>query len=159
MAQVARYDRSSERSVLTQAEHTPTVTRLVVEAAPAFRIGWLGVRPIVRAGWGRRLPLQYRFQLGGTDGFPGVHIGELRGDREAMAGVALTIPLKGAVVLVAEGATGRSTSGGPFLDSNGWIVGARAGIGANTPIGPMRFDYGLASGGREALRVRLGRWF
>ena len=159
MAQVAHYDRSSERSVLAQAELTPTVTRLAVGASPAFRIGLLGVRPIVRGGWGRRLPLQYRFQLGGTDGFPGLHIGQLRGDREAMAGAEFTIPLKGAVVVVAEGAAGRSASGGPLLDSDGWIAGVRAGIGADTPIGPMRFDYGVASGGREALRVRLGRWF
>ena len=159
MAQVARTDRSSQRSVLAQAEVTPTVARLAVEASPTFHVGPLGVRPIVRVGWGRRLPLQYRFPLGGTDGFPGLHIGEFRGNREAMAGAAVTIPLRGAVVLVAEGAAGRSASGGPLLGSDGWIAGARAGIGADTPIGPMRFDYGFASGGREALRVRLGRWF
>jgi outer membrane protein assembly factor BamA len=159
MARLARSDRSSYRSVLGQAELTPTVTRLAVEASPTFHVGPLGVQPIVRVGWGRRLPLQYRFQLGGADGFPGLHIGELRGNREAMAGAAITIPLKGVVVLVAEGATGRSASGGPLLDSHGWIGGARAGIGADTPIGPIRFDYGFASGGREARRVRLGRWF
>jgi hypothetical protein len=159
MAQVAHTDRSSRQSVFGQAELTPTVARVAVEASPSIHFGLFDVRPVVRIGWGRRLPLQYRFQLGGTDGFPGLHIGELRGSREAMAGVAFTIPLKGAVVLVAEGAAGRSASGGPLLDSEGWIAGARAGIGADTPIGPMRFDYGFASGGREALRVRLGRWF
>jgi len=159
MAQVTRSDRSSNRSFLAQAELTPTVTRLVAEASPSFHAGPLGLQPILRIGWGRRLPLQYRFQLGGTDGFPGLHIGELRGDREAMAGAAVTIALKGAVVLVVEGAAGRSASGGALLNSSGWIAGGRAGIGADTPIGPMRFDYGFASGGRQALRVRLGRWF
>lgn len=159
MLRLTRSDRSANRSVLGEVEITPTVARAAVDASPAFGLGPLDVQPIVRMGWGRRLPLQYQFQLGGTEGFPGLHIGELRGNREAMAGLAVTIPLKGAVVFVAEGALGRSASGGPLLDSDGWIAGARAGVGADTPIGPMRFDYGFASGGREALRVRLGRWF
>jgi hypothetical protein len=159
MLRLTRSDRSANRSVLGEVEVTPTVARAALDASPAFGLGPLDVQPIVRMGWGRRLPLQYQFQLGGTEGFPGLHIGELRGNREAMAGLAVTIPLKGAVVFVAEGAVGRSASGGPLLDSDGWIAGARAGVGADTPIGPMRFDYGFASGGREALRVRLGRWF
>jgi NTE family protein len=159
MIRLTRSDRSAIRSVLSELEITPTVTRVAMELSPTLPVGAFGVQPIVRLGWGRRLPLQYQFQLGGTDGFPGMHIGELRGNREAMAGVVLTIPIHGAVVLLAEGAAGRSASGGPLLDGNGWIAGLRAGIGADTPIGPMRFDYGFASGGREALRVRLGRWF
>jgi outer membrane translocation and assembly module TamA len=45
------------------------------------------------------------------------------------------------------------------VDSDSWIVGARAGLGAETPVGPVRFEYGVASGGRGAVFVRLGRWF
>jgi outer membrane translocation and assembly module TamA len=76
-----------------------------------------------------------------------------------MAGIVVTVAVKGPLVITAEAAAGRSASDGPLLDSAGWIAGGRAGIGADTPIGPVRVDYGRASGGREALRVRLGRWF
>ena len=115
MLRLTRSDRSANRSVLGEVEVTPTMARAALDASPAFGLGPLDVQPIVRMGWGRRLPLQYQFQLGGTEGFPGLHIGELRGNREAMAGLAVTIPLKGAVVFVAEGAVGRSASGGPLL--------------------------------------------
>ena len=45
-----------------------------------------------------------------------------------------------------------------FVDG-GWTAGARIGLGAETPVGPVRFEYGLALRGRDALFVRLGRWF
>jgi len=31
----------------------------------------------------------------------------------------------------------------------------RAGVGADTPVGPVRFEYGLATHGRGAFFVRL----
>ena len=159
LLRVERSDRSAVRSVFMETEITPTVRRVAFTASPSLRAGAVGLQPILRLGWGRRLPLQYTVPLGGTDGFPGAHIGEVRGDREAMAGIAITVGVKGPLVVTAEAAAGRSAIGGPLLDSDGWMAGARAGIGADTPIGPMRVDYGRATGGREALRVRLGRWF
>jgi NTE family protein len=159
LLRVERSDRSAARSVLAETQITPTVQRVVFTASPSVRVGAVGLQPILRLGWGRRLPLQYTFALGGTDGFPGAHIGEVRGDREAMAGISVTVAVKGPLVLTAEAAAGRSATGGPLLDSDGWMAGGRAGIGADTPIGPVRVDYGRATGGREALRVRLGRWF
>ena len=27
-------------------------------------------------------------------------------------------------------------------DADGWVAGARAGLGAETPVGPVRFEYG-----------------
>jgi predicted acylesterase/phospholipase RssA len=127
--------------------------------APLFRAGAFSIRPYARAGWGRGLPIQYTFALGGTEGFPGVHLGELRGDREAMAGIAMSFRIAGPLIVLAEGATGRSANGGALLGAEGWIAGARGGVGADTPVGPMRIEYGFASGGRDALLVRLGRWF
>ena len=32
-------------------------------------------------------------------------------------------------------------------------------VGADTPVGPVRFEYGVALHGRNAVFVRLGRWF
>jgi NTE family protein len=159
LLRVERLDRSATRSVLGEAEITPTVERVRFTASPSIRAGAIGFQPVLRLGWGRRLPLQYTFALGGTDGFPGAHIGEVRGDREAMAGISVTVAVKGPLVITAEAAAGRSATGGPLLGSDGWMAGGRAGVGADTPIGPVRVDYGRATGGREALRVRLGRWF
>ena len=127
--------------------------------APSFRAGGFNFRPYARAGWGRGLPVQYTFPLGGTEGFPGLHLGELRGDREAVAGIETTFRIGGPLVLLGEVATGRSANGGALLDGDGWIAGVRVGVGADTPVGPMRIEYGVASGGRDALMVRLGRWF
>jgi hypothetical protein len=124
-----------------------------------MKIGPIRLKPGVRFGWGERLPLQATFPLGGDNGFPGLHIGERRGDREALFRVLLTYGLKGPFVGRLEVATGRTALGGPVVDSDSWIVGARAGLGAETPVGPVRFEYGFASGGRGAVFVRLGRWF
>jgi hypothetical protein len=133
--------------------------RVNVAAETSFRLGFIGFRPRVRIGWGERLPIQAAFPLGGDDGFPGLHLGERRGDREALADLLLTGTLKGPFVMRLELAVGRSAQGGPLFDTDDWLAGVRAGIGAETPVGPVRFDYGLSSGGRGAVFVRLGRWF
>jgi hypothetical protein len=53
---------------------------------------------------------------------------------------------------------GRVAVGGGLLDEGGWHTGIRGGVGADTPVGPVRVEMGF-TGGREALFVRLGRWF
>jgi len=35
----------------------------------------------------------------------------------------------------------------------------RLGLGANTPLGPVKAGYGWATNGRGALLVRVFRWF
>ena len=76
-----------------------------------------------------------------------------------MLDLLLATPIRGPLLARVELAVGRSAAGGPFLDSEGWDVGVRAGVGADTPLGPVRFEYGLATRGRDALFVRFGRWF
>src|SRR5215210_7254502 len=107
------------------------------------RVGSLRLRPSFRLGWGDHLPLSFSFPLGGYDGFPGLHIGELRGDRELMLDVLMTYPLKGPLVVRTEVGAGRSSTGGSLIDGSGWVSGARVGLGAETPVGPVRFEYGL----------------
>ena len=133
--------------------------RAAIEGVVSIGLGALRIRPAFRWGWGEDLPLQESFPLGGDDGFPGLHIGELRGDREAMASVLLTYTIKRPFVARAEVASGRSATGGPALSTAGWIVGGRAGFGADTPVGPVRFEYGVTKDGRSAVLVRLGQWF
>jgi NTE family protein len=137
---------------------TGVYQRAAVEAEASAVTGGFRLRPRLRLGWGEDLPLQTSFPLGGDDGFPGLHIGERRGDREAMVAVLITYGLKGPFVGRLEIAAGRSAQGGPFIDADGWLAGARVGLGAETPVGPVRFEYGATSG-RGAVFVRLGRWF
>jgi NTE family protein len=158
-ARVVKANRSGGRVLQAGLLWTGLYHRAQFEGEISMRVGPIRMRPRARFGWGERLPLQATFPLGGEDGFPGLHIGERRGDREALFGLMFTYGLKGPFVGRLEIVTGRSAVGGPLLQTDGWIAGARAGLGAETPVGPVRFEYGLASGGRGAVFVRLGRWF
>ena len=158
-ARVAKASRSGGRVLQADLVWTGLYHRAGLDGEASMKFGPIRLRPGVRFGWGERLPLQATFPLGGDNGFPGLHLGERRGDREAVFRVLLTYVLKGPFVGRIEVATGRTALGGPVVDSDSWIVGARAGLGAETPVGPVRFEYGVASGGRGAVFVRLGRWF
>ena len=37
--------------------------------------------------------------------------------------------------------------------------GTRAGVGLETPIGPVRVQYGMAASGRRLWFIRVGNWF
>jgi len=119
----------------------------------------VALTPWVRYGWGEDLPLPSTFVLGGWGGFPGFHIGEQRGDREAFAGIAGAVRLAGPLGIRVEAALGQSANGGPALPQGKWEVGGRAGFGVDTPIGPIRLEYGIERGGRNGFFVRLGEWF
>ena len=105
------------------------------------------------------MPIQLSFPLGGNDGFPGLHIGERRGDRELMLDLLMTYPIRGPLVGRMEAGLGRSAQGGPLIKDSGWVAGARIGLGAETPVGPVRFEYGAVNEGRGTFFVRIGRWF
>jgi len=121
--------------------------------------GRLTLEPEMRLGVGRRLPLQTEFELGGSEGFPGLHIGERRGDREVFARVQGAWQLRGPVALRLSVAAGRSASGGRLFGKENWLAGTRLGFGATTPIGPVAFEYGFASNDRRAAFIRVGSWF
>ena len=44
------------------------------------------------------------------------------------------------------------------MGDDGWVGGIRAGFGADTPVGPVRFEYGYSTEDRGAVFVRLGEW-
>jgi outer membrane translocation and assembly module TamA len=75
-----------------------------------------------------------------------------------MVGAAISTPLLGPVLARVELAGGRTADAGSLL-GGGWVGGARAGLGADTPVGPVRFEYGYGTEDRGAVYVRLGRWF
>lgn len=122
-------------------------------------IGRLGLEPQLRVGTGRSLPLQQTFALGGVEGFPGLHIGELRGDREVMGALHATWLVQGPVSLRLILAAGRVGEGGDLLEARDWLGGARGGVKVETPIGPVVAEYGRATNRHEVVFVRVGRWF
>jgi NTE family protein len=76
-----------------------------------------------------------------------------------MLDALMTCPIKRPLVARLELAVGRSGVGGPLISDSGWVAGARIGLGADTPVGPVRFEYGAVNQGRGAFFIRLGRWF
>lgn len=159
VARVVRVSRTRGRVVSAEGVWTGLYRRAALQAEVQTRLGTVRLTPRLRLGWGDELPLQLGFPLGGDDGFPGLHLGERRGDREAMLGLMFTVPLRGPLLGRVEFAAGRSGSGGPLVNEDDWVGGVRAGIGAETPVGPVRFEYGYGTENRGALFVRLGRWF
>ena len=159
LARVSLAARSVDHELDAELAWTDRYRRATLELDPSLRAGRFRLRPRARVGWGRDLPAQLTMPLGGDDGFPGLHLGERRGDREAMAALQLAWPVIGPVLLQVEGAVGRTALGGDLFSDDGWLAGIRGGIGADTPVGPLRFEYGRSTGGRNAVFVRLGRWF
>jgi NTE family protein len=157
-ARAIRVSRTRGRVVRADAVWTGVYQRARVEAELLGEFGSVRVMPRVMLGWGDGLPIQLAFPLGGEDGFPGLHIGERRGDREAMLGMLFTAPIQGPLLARIEFAGGRTASGGSLLGDDGWVGGIRAGIGAETPVGPVRFEYGYSTEDRGAVFVRLGDW-
>jgi predicted acylesterase/phospholipase RssA len=159
VGRVVRASRSRGKVFDGEVLWTGLYQRAALEGQLSAKFGVVRALPRLRLGLGDDLPLQAGFPLGGDDGFPGLHIGERRGDREAMLGVLFSIPLKGPLLARVEIAGGRTATGGSLFGADGWVGGLRAGVGAETPLGPLRFEYGRATGDRDALFVRLGRWF
>jgi predicted acylesterase/phospholipase RssA len=159
LARITRTSRDRGRVFQAEGLWSGVYRRAALDGEVIIRSGVVRVTPRIRLGWGDGLPLQTSFPLGGDDGFPGLHIGERRGDREAMLGVMFSFPIRGPLLGRIEFAGGRTAVGGSFFGDEGWVGGARAGIGAETPVGPVRFEYGYGTENRGALFVRLGRWF
>lgn len=155
----AKIGPAGDRLVFAEAVWAGLYRRAELDAVATIRLHPLRLRPRVRVGYGEDLPIQIAFPLGGTDGFPGLQLGEQRGDREVMLGVTGFVPLAGPFEGTVELATGRSGSGNALFGPQRWMTGARIGIAADTPLGPVRLAYGFASVGRGAVLVRLGRWF
>jgi hypothetical protein len=139
---------------------TTAYRRVQVEARQVVAAGW-GVRvtPSLRFGWGRDLPLQQTFFLGGYDGFPGLNIGERRGDRELLSQLLITRRVFGPLSLRLTAVSGQTAFGGRTLPRGRWQAGGRFGVGAETALGLIRVEYGVERSGRNGVLVRVGEWY
>ena len=152
-------DRRGDRLVDLDAEWTTIYRKATADISWPLAAGALQMTPRVRYGWGEALPSQLSFVLGGNEGFPGLHIGERRGDREAYASTLFSYRVLGPLALRLELAAGATAIGGDPAPRSGWLAGARAGVGLHTPAGPIRAEYGYNSLHRGTIFIRVGRWF
>jgi NTE family protein len=154
---IAHYPGAS--SVLAEGIWSGTFRRASLELSADIGAGRFVLTPHARVGWGEYLPLQSQFPLGGDNGFPGLPVHGIRGDREVYAGLQAAYAVIPSFSIRLLAASGRSAVGGPLVTSDGWLGGIRAGVGLDTPVGPVLAEYGFASSGSDLLFVRIGRWF
>jgi NTE family protein len=158
-AQVIRRSETQGVAGRLDAAWNAEFTRVAFAVEWRWSLGRLRITPAARFGWGRHLPLQYQFVLGGAEGFPGQQIGEGRNAHETVVRVGAIYRLLGPVSVTAEGATGLTSATGDVLPDGDWRVGIRAGVSVSVPFGPLRVEYGRSTGGRSAVLLRIGRWF
>src|SRR5690606_31869566 len=75
---------SDDRRRATRIEGTLTneYASVLFATAVGLDVKAFTIEPSTRAGIGRDLPTHAAFNLGGTEGFPGLHLGERLGDNE-----------------------------------------------------------------------------
>ncbi len=103
-------------------------------------------------------PYHAWFLLGGTDGFPGLNVGESIGTRTASYMLDAARPLYGPLNTQVTVMTGTVNRANDLTLGGEWLFGARVGIGADLAIGPIRLQYGLSTTGRRQWFARIGRW-
>jgi NTE family protein len=162
IVRLQQVDATGTPRVRTEASLTDAYQRVSAVGevhAGVLSRGHVEVIPFGRYGWGKRLPLQTTFALGGAEGFPGLVIGERRGSREVLTGLRVQYALRGGLFAEVNGAGGATDSEGDAIPEATWLWGARVGLGADTPVGSVRIAYGWNSLGRGAVFVRVGSWW
>ena len=116
----------------------------------------------LRGGAGLDLPPHYTLTLGGLEGFAGLQVFELRGDREFMLAQLFRFRAFGPFYARVEPMIGTMRAEDDSLDVNlpdkNAIYGMRGGLEWRTPIGPIRVEYGVNNLQRKQLLFRLGTW-
>lgn len=139
-----------------------------LRAATEWQLGDLDVRPHLDVGYGRNLPAQRWFWLGGWNGFPGFRVSENRGEQMVHAGFAVRQKLTANFSLRADLDAGAAGFGDGFLRfrtapgeayAGTWFYGTRVGLEIRSPIGRIVVQEGRNTDGRRQLFVRIGRWF
>lgn len=164
-ASVFRARNAYEMGSIVEAVVLNDFQQLRADASADGLIGDVETRVRLRAGWGNRTPLQHTFILGGDDGFAGYRIGEMRGQQELFGSLLLRRRLNRVLRLRAEAMAGGVGRGSGFLRQEAGtyygriVAGVRAGVEADTPIGPIRAEEGFNTDGLRAALIRVGFWF
>ena len=155
---LARHGKARLPSLRAQGLLGSAYDRLSFEASWPLRVGNTRVTPELRLGWGRGLPVQEMLSLGGSRGFPGLHLGEGRSDTEALLRVSASHAVIGPIRLRVE-ADAATNEGYTFAGEQSWLAGGRAGLAVDTFFGSIALEYGSNNVGRRAWQFRVGQWF
>ncbi|MEI6740310.1 MAG: patatin-like phospholipase family protein, partial [Gemmatimonadaceae bacterium] len=138
----------------SQAEITTRYAYANAVARTVHVVGRLTLQPQLRLGWANSgTPMHLRPSLGDKEGFAGMRINSGLGGREAMASLDAGYALAGPLRLQVTGMAGQTWNmNGQRTFSQALVTGVRAGVGLDTPIGPIRIQYG-----RNSLQQRA--WF
>lgn len=120
-------------------------TRSYLRKGNFWKLPVLALR--LQGGWGRNLPSEKKFKIGGQDTLRGYKDNEFEGDRKILGSLEIRFPLsKGftAVLFVDSGNVWGKDSP-PERFRTGWGIGLRI----NTPLGLIRLDYGIGEEGKE----------
>ena len=147
------------------ASHTPVLNASATWTSE-WRLAWFDAEAAVRSGrWtfsaagragaGASLPQQLMLRLGGSRGFPGYSVYELRGDEELYGELGAEHRVLGPIGARLEVAAGRLW----HSQEDQWLGGTRVLAVLGTPLGELSGGYGWATTGRKAVFARLGAWF
>jgi len=149
--------RPAAAQIRVEGTVTGSFSRASAEARWEARLGTVLITPGLRLGWGRNLPYLHTFPLGGLRGFPGFHIGEGRGQREALITLGAEHALVGPLRLGLEVAAGIGGERETSVPSDHVHLGARVVLGLDTVLGRIDLGYGRTDRGRGALYFRIGK--
>lgn len=164
-ASIARAANDYEPGTIAEAVVLNDYQKFRFEGSQDFMRGNVQTTLRLRVGWGNRLPSYQTFALGGNEGFAGYRIGEFRGTQELFGSVLLRRPINSLLRLRAEFMAGVIARGDgilnyePGTEYGAWRGGVRAGVEAQTPIGPIRAEEGFSVTGERSTLIRVGHWF
>ena len=139
---------------------TNRYTRVLAASASALRAGAFAIDIATRAVWADGdQPLLDATTLGGAEGMAGLPIYSRRGRTELSGLVDVGRAVRGplAVQVTFMGGQVSQDSRRPLAGDP--IAGVRVGVGARSPVGPVRLQYGVNTDGRRHWYVRVGQWF
>ena len=143
-----------------EGEWTKRFTRFAITARRRHEVGALLVSGGLALGAASRdAPLTSQFTLGERDGFAGLHLGERRGYSVGYASLDLGYPLAGPLRAHMSLMSGMTSPVAERPLAAHPDYGVRTGVGVETPMGPVRVQYGMAVSGRRLWFIRVGNWF
>jgi len=149
------YRRPQSVHLVLEGTLSDRYSRAAAEGQWTGKVGTVLLTPTLRLGWGESLPYLFTFPLGGVPGFPGLHLGEKRGDREAFFSLGAEQKLLGPVHFRLELASGIGGEQGSGVASNEVLYGGRAGLVLRTILGRLDLGYGWAKSGRSTLYLSI----
>jgi len=101
----------------------------------------------LQTGWGRDLPSEKKFKIGGQETLRGYKLNEFKGERKILGTLEVRFPSTKdfKIVLFVDSGSVWEGCSLPEKFKTGWGIGLRI----NTPLGLMRLDYGIGEEGNE----------